>query len=333
VQQLDRAISQNLAILFSTIPRIRDGQTDAIHDARVATRRLRAALPLAWADSPNTEWVSGFETIRQLGRYLGRVREVDVVLEQLPLVEARVPPAAPSIAEVRLGLAGRHASQRRKLVKNLEKLAVDRLHAARLVPPHGMALLPDRRWRAVEHAIVEHADNLREAIDVASGVYFPKRTHRVRVETKKLRYVLELVGNDESAKMVKQLRRAQEVLGRLHDHQVLGETLGAAKSTDKEDRRALVLSVVAQCDELFQEYLTRRPQLLEVADDARTAAMRGAWRPRSVAGVLLTASAVALPSALFWLARPSVRAATSKSAGRRQPAAQPEAVDPSYSLP
>ena len=56
----------------------------------------------------------------------------------------------------------------------------------------------------------------------ASGVYLPKRAHRVRVETKKLRYVLELVGSAESAAMVKRLRRAQEVLGQLHDHQGTG---------------------------------------------------------------------------------------------------------------
>ena len=148
-------------------------------------------------------------------------------------------------------------------------------------------------WHSVERAVVEHAERLLEAVHDASGVYFPKRAHRVRVETKKLRYVLELVGSAESAAMVKRLRRAQEVLGQLHDHQVLAHSLSSTKRMDKTDRRALVTSVDAKCEELFQQYLTRRPQLVEVSVHARAAATRGAWRPRSIGGMLLTASAMA----------------------------------------
>lgn len=317
VRHIDQAISRNLAILFSTVSGVRDGQFDAIHDARVATRRLRAALPLAWADSPNSSWESGLETIREWGKHLGRVREADVALELLPSLEARVPPAAPAVEEVRLQLAQQQANQRRQLVKNLEKLSLDRLHAARLVPAHGISLLADRRWRSVERAIVEHSENLREAVDFASGIYFPNRSHRVRVATKKLRYVLELVAHPESSTMVKQLRRSQETLGQLHDHQVLAHVLSSAKRLAKDDRRVLLASLQARCEELFREYLTRRSQLLDVARHARTAAIDGAWRPRSVGGILLTAGAVAVPSALFWIARPSARGVTPRLAASR----------------
>ena len=281
----------------------------------MATRRLRAALPLAWADSPNTSWVSGFESIRQWGKHLGRVREVDVALEQLPSIEARVPPAAPAIAEVRLRLAQKQSKQRRQLVKNLEHLSLDRLRATWLVPTRGISLLSDRRWHSVERAIVEHAESLLEAVHDASGVYFPKRAHRVRVETKKLRYVLELVGSAESAAMVKRLRRAQEVLGQLHDHQVLAHSLSSTKRLNETDRRALLTSVDAKCEELFQLYLTRRSQLVEVSVHARAAATRGAWRPRSFGGMLLTASAMAVPSAVFWIARSPLRGVASGSPG------------------
>ena len=55
--------------------------------------------------------------------------------------------------------------------------------------------------------------------------------------------------------------------------------------------------------------------------------LRGAWRPRSVAGMLLTARAAALPSAFLWLARPPARVVTSGSAGHRQSAASAEVVE------
>ena len=39
-------ILSNLDALGSRLPLVSDGDADGIHDARVATRRLRAALPL-----------------------------------------------------------------------------------------------------------------------------------------------------------------------------------------------------------------------------------------------------------------------------------------------
>jgi CHAD domain-containing protein len=330
VRRLDHAISRNLAILFSTISGIRDGQSDAIHDARVATRRLRAALPLAWAESPNTEWASSFETIRQMGKQLGRVREVDVALDALPSLEARVPPAAAAIAELRRELAQRQAKQRRRLIKNVERLSLDHLSAARLVPSRRISLARDRRWHAVARAIVDHAESLRQAVIDASGVYFPNRVHRVRVETKKLRYVLELVERTESSALLKRLRRAQEILGELHDHQMLALAVGAARDLNGTDRRLLETSAQARCDELFRDYLPRRSQLLEVCEQASTAAMRDAFRPHSVGKMLVTAGVMAAPSALLWMARRTARGVESRSAAhvdQIRPALQAADID------
>ena len=306
--RIDQTVSKNLAILLSTIPGIRDGESDAIHAARVATRRLRAAVPLAWADSPKTAWRESAEAIRDFGRDLGRVREVDVVLEQLPGVEARIPTAASALALVRQELARQQMRQHRRLVKDVEKLPLDQLHPKSLVPASGFTVLPDRRWRAAERAIADHADRLREAIDHASGVYFPNRAHRVRVETKKLRYLLELMGHAAAAKSaVKRLKRTQDVLGDLHDQQMLLETLRSQDAIGRSERDAMTASLDARCHELFTEYLSRRSAVLELCDEVRTAALDGTWRPASVGGVLLRASAAAVPPVLLWLTRPPAR--------------------------
>jgi len=306
--RINQTVSKNLAILLSTIPGIRDGESDAIHAARVATRRLRAAVPLAWADSPKTAWRESAEVVRELGRDLGRVREVDVVLEQLPGLEARIPTAAPAIALVRQELARRQARQHRQLVKDVEKLPFDQLHPKSLVPASGFTVLGDRRWRSVERAIADHADRLRQAIDHASGVYFPNRAHRVRVETKKLRYVLELMDHAAAARSaVKQLRRVQNLLGELHDQQVLAETMRSQDTIRRRERDEMTASLDARCNELFGDYISRRSSLLDLCGDVRTAALRGDWRPASVTGVLLRAGAAAVPPVLLWLTRPPAR--------------------------
>jgi CHAD domain-containing protein len=62
---IDRSVRENLRILLSMLPAVRDGNADAIHDARVATRRLRAAAPLAWAFEPEDRWAEPMEAFER----------------------------------------------------------------------------------------------------------------------------------------------------------------------------------------------------------------------------------------------------------------------------
>ena len=82
-----------------------------------------------------------------------------------------------------------------------------------------------RSWQWVlEARVARRASALAEAIDEAGAVYLSERLHAVRIAVKKLRYALELsvdVAGQKSTPELTQLRRAQEVLGRLHDLQVL----------------------------------------------------------------------------------------------------------------
>ena len=58
-----------------------------------------------------------------------------------------------------------------------------------------------------------------------SGVYFPNRSHRVRIGAKKLRYELELVQEPTVKRTLKRLRRTQNVLGSIQDRLQLGGLL------------------------------------------------------------------------------------------------------------
>ena len=67
-----------------------DGVPEDVHDARVATRRIRELLTiLASPSGPDAELSESF---RQLGRSLGSVRELDVMEEHLRRLAALVPP-------------------------------------------------------------------------------------------------------------------------------------------------------------------------------------------------------------------------------------------------
>ena len=84
-------LADQLGFLNAQIPGIRDGDIDAIHDGRVATRRVRELLPLC---VPEAGMGDEFRrTVRDVGRSLGRVRDLDIEIALLEQVEQRVPRA------------------------------------------------------------------------------------------------------------------------------------------------------------------------------------------------------------------------------------------------
>ena len=73
-------IRQRLSALSRTLPGARKGDAHAVHQARVATRRLREALPLV---VPGKSGKTLARKVRRVTRALGPVRELDVALLNL----------------------------------------------------------------------------------------------------------------------------------------------------------------------------------------------------------------------------------------------------------
>src|SRR5436190_24170080 len=85
------------------------------------------------------------------------------------------------------------------------------------------------------------AARLQAAIDKAAGIYLPDRLHDVRIAVKKLRYAMEvardLSGSRATARILT-LKRAQDLLGRMHDLEVLiARTRGVQSSARVPDLR------------------------------------------------------------------------------------------------
>ena len=124
---VERAVQTNLSILLSNAAGLRQGNPEAIHDARIATRRLRALVPIAMAALPDEQRDTAAGTLRRIGRTLGSARDLDVALQQLEGLDLRVPSASRAITSLRLTLMERQASARRQMVKRLEELPLDNL--------------------------------------------------------------------------------------------------------------------------------------------------------------------------------------------------------------
>ena len=105
-------------------------------------------------------------------------------------------------------------------------------------------------------------------------MYLAERLHIVRIAVKKLRYAVELAADADHVKSspdLKQLRRAQDILGRLHDLQVLvdraREVQASLARPDLNARRELDVLVVAleeDCRHLHGRYMQDRDALLDL---------------------------------------------------------------------
>ena len=288
MSSLTAALSDNAQILISLVPAVRDAASDAIHDARVATRRLRGALDVLKGPHMPPRLEEAAALARRVARALSRVRDIDVSLALLADLERRAPAAAPAAALCRRELLRALTVARRRLVKKFDELPVERLPELVAGPAPRLNAVLAARGR-------ERARAVADAVNYASGVYFPRRAHAARIELKKLRYLLEFSDfQDEAA--FKVLRKSQEILGDIQDRQVLYETVEAMRddSANGADLEPLLGLLEAECVVIYDRFLARRTEVLALCH--RIAGMPARHHSMAVKSTLITIGAVAAGS-------------------------------------
>lgn len=249
------------------------GETEAIHQLRVATRRLREVLPLL-VGGPHPRRVKKLaRRVRALTRSLGPVRELDVAAASLATHAARLETPV-QIEALTESLARRRA----RAFVVFENVVGDPTRVAKLV--NRLAELsgtpasdgdPSQWRRELARRVDTRAKGLRSAIETAGALYVADRLHALRLATKKLRYALELadecrIGRVRS--MVRTLKTNQDLLGRLHDFDVLVGLVRRHRATEGQVREALITTLDHQCRVLHAEFLRDRERLIAVADAA-----------------------------------------------------------------
>jgi CHAD domain-containing protein len=266
-------LAAHIAEFLAELPVIRDGRPEGVHNARVASRRLRELLPLV---SETARMAQAESLITNATRQLGTVRDLDVMIGLLDRKAAMVPAAALAVAAARRTLTGRRTLEQRALIKALEHLDLDRL----AVPSHPRRALAlptgPFRWRApwertLRDRVGRRAEQLHDAIAHATGVYFPNRLHSVRIAVKKLRYAVEAaahLGAWHRPRLLKDLRRIQAGLGDLHDAEILRQRVGTLIDADvpAHETTALIAALGADIGLLHESYLGRRDRLHLIAD-------------------------------------------------------------------
>lgn len=268
-------LQQQWRVLTTAVPQAALGDGAAVHKARVASRRLREILPVAVG---RRAFESLNRRVRRLTQALGPVREVDVTLALL----------ASSVAD---GLVSRRASvplkqalvQRRAEARQRMKRALERLDLADLEAKTMAAARPRPRIAEARSRLTARAVRLERAMVVAAGLYVPEQLHEVRIAVKKLRYaeeVLAAVSGSGAGPRLRTLKRAQDVLGRMHDLDVMAGAVRQLQGAEAPpslgicaDLDRFVRELDGECRRLHGQYMTLRERLMgvcaETADRVR----------------------------------------------------------------
>ena len=268
-------LRQRLETLIDAMPAAQAGDVRSVHLARVATRRLRAALPVL-RKSLDAHAIDRAQTrVRRMTRALGPVRELDVSLQQLEEFANRGVATGRAIAKVRQAITRERLKRRRDMLAAITPGKVERLR--RELSEVGSGPPVGGRPGAIRDAVrrVEsRAPRLRKAIESAGSLYVADRLHAVRIAAKKLRYAMEIERELKRSRVtarVRQLKALQDLLGRMHDLQVLAEHARAVQAEvagkDRrltEDLESLIGAIEEDCRKEHATYMRRRDRILDL---------------------------------------------------------------------
>jgi CHAD domain-containing protein len=255
-----------------------EGDVHALHQARVASRRLREILPVLQVDADVARRLG--RRLRKVTQRLGAVRELDVLSLLIDELRESGRYDAQAIRRVASAIGEERAHVREKM---LSKLPTSELHriAGKLnkVADDLKAGKSSRGWRwAVEARVTHRASALKDALVDAGALYLPERLHAVRIAVKKLRYAREVSAEATGVKTkgeLRSLKRGQDILGRLHDMQMLLDRVRQLQAsltppdvTMWRKLDTLTTALENDCRRLHARFMRQRTVVLSLCDRA-----------------------------------------------------------------
>jgi CHAD domain-containing protein len=220
---------------------------EELHDMRVATRRMRTAFDVfGQAFDPKTmkHYLKG---LRRLGRALGGVRDMDVILAhaldyQRKMDEVQQLGLEPLLAAWKQMIHKKRTRMTRHLQSEDYQNFKYNFNQFLQASEHGMEVggytaMTSHLGDIVPILVYERYATVR-AYETILPTASMAQLHALRIEFKKLRYILEYfreILGDNTGQAISELKQLQDHLGELHDSDVACQLVGDfLKGWDKE---------------------------------------------------------------------------------------------------
>ena len=218
-----------------------------IHQMRVATRRLRAALRLFDPVLPQGMVENLRLPMSALTRQLGRARDLDVLLGEIVAPVQVALPDEPRLAALAGDITNRRYAVRAEVLAALAAPSYGRMLLAAveaLHPAAPMILAGESLGAFAAVRLRQLCRRLRRQARAAT-IADPATLHELRIGIKRLRYALEFFAAPASAGRLRRLQArlagAQDTLGRLNDLANAGLLLSDCAGHDPQLREAVTL--------------------------------------------------------------------------------------------
>lgn len=237
-------------------------EADPVHDLRVALRRCRSMAEGFRAIDPDPTWRKMRRAGKALFSALGELRDVQVLREWVERLSAANDPARDRLSA--------HLTAREHDLKAQASEALSRfdtqtwLRWARILNsrerrlPVGSGIFQVIALEKLEDVVRLHRTALRNRSKVA--------LHALRIGIKRFRYVIENFLPEQDERWSKDLKQLQDVLGEIHDLDVLWATAlqirGFATPGERERWRSVIGRERAQRVTIYKQKLVGRKSLL-----------------------------------------------------------------------
>lgn len=246
-----RELSDSMDKVRDELEKVRSKpNVDNVHDLRVAIRRCRSVATVFEEIDPDEAWPEMRRKAKKLFRALGGLRDAHVM-------EEWVKKLAPETDAVRIHMVTLAKSDEPKLCNEVAKAAAKfddkgwkrlrqrlrrRVH---YIPVGGLAAecLARERFEEIKHL---HLQALRTDKS--------KTWHALRIGLKKLRYTVETLLPEHHAAWSSDLKRLQDLLGEIHDLDVLAVRVKEEADSDESLRIAWKDKIQRERDERVQTY-------------------------------------------------------------------------------
>ena len=257
-----------------------DFSANPVHDLRVALRRCRSMADGLIAMDPDPEWKAMKKAGKQLFQRLGALRDVQIMMEWIEKLNlAAISPSTPEDATASGGIApvlessaqipdvpqhpahallkilqAREAEQKREARAALEEFDRKQWRQwSRSLPQRAGRIRPGSA--VFKHLALERWTSARELHTVALRNRSQIAFHTLRIGIKRFRYIVENFLPAEHQAWAKDLKHMQDLLGDVHDLDVLWATAHSHHVlTDDASRKAWHERITQERTKRIDEY-------------------------------------------------------------------------------